>query len=850
MPSVRAFVQRLTPKTPLYVQLLGTAMAFLAMAVLSYAFMSKIVHGRLIQNTRSVLDFVQAQIDYELTEPMVSLGSFSQSIRGMVLRGDNAARLQLYLDNIPNHLGFVAQRNPSFIGIFAYLETLPGGPALLGGGLSWNAPGDYIPTERAWYREAVAANGRIATTLSYTDIVSDEIVLMYSVCIYDDEGHQLGVVAQRVRISAIADSVVKTALDRGGYGVLLSDDFIVLAHPNGDFVGKHVSDPELPFRVFADEMEAGLEISERPLITYRHEKAVAFFRQLSNGWYLGVVTPRGPYYRSVINMGFILGLLGAVFAAMLIVLLVNIDAARSKSDKESKHKSAFLANMSHEIRTPMNAIIGMTTIGKSSADTERKNYCFLKIEDASNHLLGLINDILDMSKIEANKFELSPVEFNFEKMLQRVVNVINFRVEEKQQKLMVHIDRAIPNTLVGDDQRIAQVIANLLSNAVKFTPEKGSVTLETQFLGEADGICSIQIAITDTGIGISAAQQEKLFQSFHQAEISTTRKFGGTGLGLAISKSIVELMGGKIWVQSELGHGATFAFAFQVKRGERKKQSLLTQDVHWGNLRIMVVDDDKDILVYFNEITQGFGLSCDTALSAAEALRLVEQNGNYHIYFVDWKMPDTDGIQLASELETRTPKDSVVIMISAAEWTTVEGEAKKAGVDKFLSKPLFPSDIADAINEVLGFDGRHKDEEEKDINGIFAGRHILLAEDVEINREIVQALLEPSQVGIDCAENGAQAVRIFSGAPEKYDLIFMDLHMPEMDGYDATRAIRALDAPRAQTVPIIAMTANVFREDVEKCLEVGMNSHVGKPLVFGEVINVMLEYLGNKPTLT
>ncbi|MDR1859093.1 MAG: response regulator, partial [Treponema sp.] len=246
----------------------------------------------------------------------------------------------------------------------------------------------------------------------------------------------------------------------------------------------------------------------------------------------------------------------------------------------------------------------------------------------------------------------------------------------------------------------------------------------------------------------------------------------------------------------------------------------------------------------FSEIAQGFGVSCDTAISGAEALRLLEKNGHYHIYFVDWKMPEIDGIQLATELKARTLENSVVIMISAAEWTTVESEAKKAGVDKFLSKPLFPSDIADAINEALGFAGRHKDEGELDITGIFAGRRILLAEDVEINREIVQTLLAPSQIAIDCAENGVEAVRMFSEAPGKYDLIFLDVHMPEMDGYDATRRIRAFNAPNAKTIPIVAMTANVFREDIEKCLEAGMNSHIGKPLIFAEVVSKLREYLG------
>jgi signal transduction histidine kinase/CheY-like chemotaxis protein len=436
--------------------------------------------------------------------------------------------------------------------------------------------------------------------------------------------------------------------------------------------------------------------------------------------------------------------------------ITELKHATEQAVQASKAKSSFLANMSHEIRTPMNAIIGMTTIGKSVADIDRKDHCFTKIQDASNHLLGVINDVLDMSKIEANKFELSHSEFNFEKMLQRVVNVVNFRVDEKHQNFTVHIDQSIPQTVVADDQRIAQVITNLLGNAIKFTPEHGCVNLDARFVEEAGGLCTIQVSVTDTGIGITPEQQERVFSSFEQAESSTMRKYGGTGLGLAISKNIVELMGGRIWLESEFGKGSTFSFTIQVRRGAQSHQGLLSPDVNLSNVRIMAVDDDKDILEYFMEISHEFKVRCDTAASGEVALNLLEQNGRYHIYFIDWKMPGMDGIQLAAELKARHESaKAVVIMITAAEWTAIETEARKAGVDKFLSKPLFPSHIADIINEALGIGQKQQAEEaEADISGLFAGRRILLAEDVEINREIVKALLEPTLLEIDCAENG------------------------------------------------------------------------------------------------
>jgi signal transduction histidine kinase/DNA-binding response OmpR family regulator/PAS domain-containing protein len=526
------------------------------------------------------------------------------------------------------------------------------------------------------------------------------------------------------------------------------------------------------------------------------------------------------------------------------IYTIKLKEALNKAMEASRAKSEFLSNMSHEMRTPLNAITGMTAIGKNAKDVERKNYALGKIQDASIHLLGVINDVLDMSKIEANMLELSPVEFNLEKMLQKAVAVINFRVDEKRQKLVVHIDRGIPQTLIADDQRLAQVVTNLLSNAVKFTPEEGSITLNACFKGEENGLCTIQVSVSDTGIGINGEQQKRLFSSFQQAESSTTRKYGGTGLGLAISKSIVEMMGGTIWLRSEPGKGSTFAFTVQAKRGAESRQKRLP-DVNLSSVRIIAVDDDPDILTYFRDMTQSYGVLCDTAASGEKALELVNQKGGFHIYFIDWKMPVMDGIQLAREIKARKPEDSVVIMISAAEWSTIAEEAKAAGVDKFMSKPLFPSTIADVINECLGVDRQQAEEaQEADIAGIFAGRRILLVEDVEINREIVQVLLEPTQLGIDCAENGAEAVRMFTEAPDRYGLIFMDVQMPEMDGYEATRRIRSLDNPKAKNIPIVAMTANVFKDDIEKCLAAGMDSHVGKPLDFEEVMNRLHSYLG------
>ena len=398
----------------------------------------------------------------------------------------------------------------------------------------------------------------------------------------------------------------------------------------------------------------------------------------------------------------------------------TISELAEKAKVASLSKSNFLATMSHEIRTPMNAIIGMTSIAESTDSVERKDYAVGRIKEASVHLLGVINDILDISKIEASKLELSPSTFIFEKMFQKVANIIQFRVAEKHQKFTVTIDKNIPRLLICDDQRLTQVIANLLSNAVKFTPEYGEIILEAGLIKEECGVCEILVKVSDTGVGISEEQYDRLFAPFEQAENSTTRKFGGTGLGLAIAKRIVTLMGGNIWVTSELGKGSIFSFNIRAEKPE---------------------------------------------------------------------LENDDGLLPGSLFEDEEKKEKLL---------------KTAH---------------------------------------YKGFRILLAEDVEINREIVMSLLEPTGIAFDCAVNGAEAVRMFSEAPEKYDIIFMDIQMPEMDGYEATRRIRALDTLRAKEIPVVAMTANVFKEDIDRCLEAGMNTHIGKPLNDEEIFVVLSRYL-------
>ena len=527
----------------------------------------------------------------------------------------------------------------------------------------------------------------------------------------------------------------------------------------------------------------------------------------------------------------------------------EMEQARRAAEAANIAKSEFLSRMSHEIRTPMNAIIGMINIGMVADDAEKKDYCFMRADNASKHLLGIINDILDMSKIEADKFELSCSEFDFEHMLKNITNMANIRVEEKKQNFTVNFDADVPAFIFGDELRLAQVITNLLTNAIKFTPEYGTVTLSIEKIGEIDEDVTIRISVSDTGIGISEEQQKKLFLSFNQADSSIAQKFGGTGLGLAISKRIIQLMGGSIVIESKLGEGAVFTFTINAKKAKTKTRVKLPRRLDKSKIHILAVDDSEDIRSYLSHIMKVLKLQCDMAENGARAIAKIRDMSDtpYNVFFVDWQMPDMDGIELTKKIIEMNGEDSNVIMISGNDWSAIEKEAVAAGVKHFISKPLFPSALINAINICLGSNAALLMEEED--SGItaqcydFSKHTLLIAEDVEINREIMSAILEDTGVTVEFAENGKIAVSMFARNPDKYSLILMDINMPEMDGYEATMRIRSLDLPQAKEIIIIAMTANVFREDIEKCLKSGMNDHTGKPIDANALYEILGKFL-------
>lgn len=507
-------------------------------------------------------------------------------------------------------------------------------------------------------------------------------------------------------------------------------------------------------------------------------------------------------------------------------------------------KSSFLSHMSHEIRTPMNAIIGMTTIALSKLDDHaRVEDCLGKVAQSSRHLLGLINDVLDMSKIEGGKLSVVQEPFNFRVSLQSIINLIQPQTQERKQNFEVSLIGVDEEELRGDSLRLNQILLNILSNAIKFTPAGGAIHLEIRQLYKKNNNVRLRFTVRDTGVGMSPEFLKRLYRPFEQASSSTASKFGGSGLGMAITKNLVSLLGGTISVQSEEGKGTEFTV--ELPFGLSGRQKLQDTDKQLEPLNILVVDDDRDTCEHAVLLLDKMGLHTSWVLSGEEAVRLVREARDrgeaYDVCFIDWKMPGMDGAETARRIRSEVGSDMLLIIISAYDWTPIEDEARAAGVDAFVAKPFFASSLYDSLRSVTRRSAAKADTNAEEPQRYdFTGKHILLVEDNEFNREVAQEFLEMTGATVECVENGAEAVKAFeASAPGRYAVILMDVQMPVMNGYEATRAIRASSHAEAKTISIIAMTANAFNEDIVAATEAGMNGHIAKPIDVKELYKLL-----------
>ena len=522
--------------------------------------------------------------------------------------------------------------------------------------------------------------------------------------------------------------------------------------------------------------------------------------------------------------------------------------AVAAAETANRAKSTFLSNMSHDIRTPMNAIIGFTTLALSNIDDKERVKDYLaKTLASSNHLLSLINDVLDMSRIESGKIHLEEVEVNLSDVLHDLKTIVSGQIYAKQLELYMDATDVTDEDVYCDKTRLNQILLNLLSNAIKFTPAGGTVSLRVrQLAGKVHGCGQYEFRIKDNGIGMSEEFAQKIFEPFERERTSTVSRIQGTGLGMAITKNIVDMMGGTIEVQTAQGKGSEFIICLPMRtQDEHRPVEKITE---LEGLKALVVDDDFNTCDSVTKMLVKVGMRAEWTLSGKEAVlrarQSIEMSDVYHAYIIDWRLPDMNGIEVTRQIRS-LHDDTPIIILTAYDWSDIEVEAKAAGVTAFCSKPMFMSDLRETLMSALGQKLTDASQEllpEEDAD--FKDRHILLVEDNELNREIAQEILREYGFRVDTAENGAVAVeKVRTAAPGSYDLVLMDVQMPVMDGYTATRKIRALEDPALAGIPILAMTANAFDEDRRNAMESGMNGFLSKPIVIGDLVQELHKIL-------
>ena len=508
--------------------------------------------------------------------------------------------------------------------------------------------------------------------------------------------------------------------------------------------------------------------------------------------------------------------------------------ALDTAEQANRAKTAFLSNMSHEIRTPMNAIIGLDNIAMNDPETPAKTREYLgKIGDSANHLLNLINDILDMSRIESGRMTLKNEEFSFSELLQTVNTMFSGQCADKGLEYTCRVTGEVDDCYIGDKMKLRQVLINILGNAVKFTPEGGKVELGVERLAQFENKTTLGFTISDTGIGMSKEFLPKIFDTFAQEDSSTTNKYGSSGLGMAITKNIVEMMNGTIDVESEKGVGTTFHVKVTLMNAAEQTACEGDVTVRPSEMTVLIVDDDPVACEHGKLVLEKAGIAAEIATSGAEALEKVQlrhaRRDPFNLILMDWQMPEMDGVETTRRMREIIGHESAIIILTAYRWDDVLEEALQAGVDSFIAKPLFASTVIDEFTSALKRKGIATDGVKRKAD--LRGRRILLAEDVEINAEIMMMVLEAREMHAELAVNGRIATEMFAASePGYYDAVLMDMRMPEMDGLEATRVIRAMDRADAKEIPIIALTANAFDEDVQRSLQAGLNAHLTKPV--------------------
>ena len=652
-----------------------------------------------------------------------------------------------------------------------------------------------------------------------------------------------------------------------------------IIRPDGSFV---IQNPNTELRYFFEQLQKQSDSAvnessaENPVEKFsaalkKHEEYTAILevngeeRQIYgislpySEWYLVSVMPYTILDNAIHNLGsqrIFMTLLSC--ASVLIILTViflryfsitrsqmnELEKARQAALEANKAKSEFLANMSHDIRTPMNAIVGMTAIAAAHIDDRKQvENCLRKITLSSKHLLGLINDVLDMSKIESGKLTLTTEQISLKEVVEGIVNIMQPQVKTKKQTFDIHVENILTENVWCDGVRLNQVLLNLLSNATKYTPEGGAIHLSLfeENSPKGERYVRIYIKVKDNGIGMSPDFLKRIYESYSRADGARIHKTEGAGLGMAITKYIVDAMEGTIDIQSEPDKGTEFLLTFDFE-----KAAAMNMDMVLPSWNMLVVDDDELLCRTAMDALKSIGIKAEWTLSGEKAIELVNEHHkrreDYQIILLDWKLPGMNGIQVAKEIRHNLGDEVPILLISAYDWSEFEAEAREAGISGFISKPLFKSTLYYALRQYMGTETENGQTLNPNID--LSGRRILIAEDNELNWEVANELLSDLGVELDWAEDGQICLDKFQKSPEGYyDAVLMDIRMPHMTGYEATKMIRGLKHPDALSIPIIAMSADAFSDDIQHCLECGMNAHIAKPIDIMEVSRLLKRFL-------
>jgi signal transduction histidine kinase/CheY-like chemotaxis protein len=815
-----------------YPQVFFVLLAFLVMVLASYFFVSGIVRNRLLTNADDILFSAEANMRAALAESEISLNTSFPIVLNMIKRNAPREELLTYLQATTAWMRGNQRGLMGFYGIYGYVR----GEFL--DSLGFNPDEQYIPQTRPWYQTAVrSGNAPVAYTAPYLDMNSGETIISAVKNIIDEDGNFHGILAIDMDMRWINDYVKTLRLGRGGYGMVISQNMVIMTHPDQKALGKQLQELGEPFGDISRRLRVGEELSALQYNDPGGGRAIAFFRRMFNGWYVGLITPTTAYYRDLYNAALILSVLGFALMCSLTFLLLRISAAKMKADENSLSKSNFLAKMSHEIRTPMNAIIGMAELmlRKNLAPDVYDNAS--NIKQAGSSLLSLINDILDFSKIESGKLDIISGEYQLSSIINDVVAIIRMRLTEKPVHFITKIDGSLPATLIGDEARVRQVLLNLLTNAVKYTRE-GSITLS---IGRRDGgqdkagrdgepprIC-IAFAVADTGIGIKKEDMEKLFGNFVQFDKEQNRGVEGTGLGLAISRNLCVLMGGDIVVESVYGQGSVFTALIP----QQVKDDAPFARVEEPETKATLVYENRphyeESLVY---TLNNLGVVCAAARTRDEFVAQLSRGG--------WKCIFT-APSLFDEVRELLPKGgSGAPEGPALALLTEYGQAARPDI-KTLFMPVQPAAVASILNDSKIDSGYHEIAS-PGVRFTAPDARVLIVDDIEINLDVAEGLLNPYQMSIDRASGGLEATQL--ARENHYDLIFMDHMMPGMDGIEATAAIRAFEeSHNTGKTPIVALTANAISGMKEMFLEQGFNDYVSKPIEIARLDEIMSRWI-------